>query len=259
MSTNFPASNDSFAAPSAPTTTVLNSAGDSTRNHGQSHQDMGDAIVALEANVPLIGHDHSNTGSRPTQQLKQVNTHQSPDTDSATTAIHHTIGAGANQAAAGNHTHPYPVVPSCQVTIGYPYTIPQNGDTILSWANSVWDTDPAGNMFNPGQPNFITIQTTGKYRVELMSTWQANSSGIRAGKILLNGTSNDKVVVAYNINAAAYFETNLTVGREAQFNAGDTLYVDYYQNSGSALGLVNTIGGTTSHMGNRLIVTWVQP
>lgn len=27
------------------------------------------------------------------------------DTDTAPTAIHHTLGAGANQAAAGNHTH----------------------------------------------------------------------------------------------------------------------------------------------------------
>ena len=27
------------------------------------------------------------------------------DTDSATTALHHTLGTGANQAAAGNHAH----------------------------------------------------------------------------------------------------------------------------------------------------------
>jgi hypothetical protein len=27
------------------------------------------------------------------------------DTDTATTALHHTLGTGANQAAAGNHTH----------------------------------------------------------------------------------------------------------------------------------------------------------
>ncbi|MDP9470144.1 MAG: hypothetical protein M3Q71_05665 [Chloroflexota bacterium] len=31
------------------------------------------------------------------------------DTDAAVTAIHHTLGTGANQAAAGNHTHPAPV------------------------------------------------------------------------------------------------------------------------------------------------------
>jgi hypothetical protein len=35
----------------------------------------------------------------------QANSHASPDTDSATTSLHHTLGTGANQAAAGNHTH----------------------------------------------------------------------------------------------------------------------------------------------------------
>src|SRR5579859_3830704 len=37
--------------------------------------------------------------------LTQANTHASPDTDTATTSLHHTIGGGATQAAAGNHTH----------------------------------------------------------------------------------------------------------------------------------------------------------
>ena len=37
--------------------------------------------------------------------LSQANSHASADTDTATTAIHHTLGTGANQAAAGNHTH----------------------------------------------------------------------------------------------------------------------------------------------------------
>lgn len=40
------------------------------------------------------------------QNLPQSKTHDSPDTDSAPTALHHTLGSGANQAAPGNHTHP---------------------------------------------------------------------------------------------------------------------------------------------------------
>lgn len=52
----------------------------------------------------LTGHDHDGTdGGAP--KLPQANTHESADTDSATTALHHTIGTGANQAAAGNHGH----------------------------------------------------------------------------------------------------------------------------------------------------------
>lgn len=45
--------------------------------------------------------DHDHDGS-PTQQLAQANTHGTPDTDSATSSLHHTLGTGANQAAAGN-------------------------------------------------------------------------------------------------------------------------------------------------------------
>lgn len=53
---------------------------------------------------PATGHDHSGaTGHGPV--LAQANTHGSPDTDSSPTALHHTIGSGANQAAAGNHQH----------------------------------------------------------------------------------------------------------------------------------------------------------
>jgi len=37
--------------------------------------------------------------------LTQARSHDSADTDSSTSAIHHTIGSGANQAAAGNHNH----------------------------------------------------------------------------------------------------------------------------------------------------------
>ena len=35
----------------------------------------------------------------------QANTHDSPDTDTGASSLHHTIGAGTNQAAAGDHTH----------------------------------------------------------------------------------------------------------------------------------------------------------
>lgn len=49
-----------------------------------------------------IGHDHDGT---PESKLAQANTHESPDTDVGTSSLHHTLGTGANQAAAGNHNH----------------------------------------------------------------------------------------------------------------------------------------------------------
>jgi len=51
-----------------------------------------------DARTPL-DHDHSSN------KLVQANTHESPDTDSSASSLHHTLGTGSAQAAAGNHTH----------------------------------------------------------------------------------------------------------------------------------------------------------
>lgn len=108
MPTNYPGSNDIFDVPSSPTTTTLSSQGDSRRNHFQSHKDLGDAVVAVQSNAAPVAHDHSGTEARPTNKLSQANTHQSPDTDTSATALHHTLGSGQFQAAAGNHAHSLP-------------------------------------------------------------------------------------------------------------------------------------------------------
>src|SRR5262245_4228565 len=110
---------DVFTIPTEPEGTPLSSAGTSDHNHPEMHDDMGNAVEALEAWAALRTHDHSgdaaNTGKG--AKLVQANTHQSPDTDTATSAIHHTIGPGGNQAAAGNHAHQYSAI------LGTPYRI----------------------------------------------------------------------------------------------------------------------------------------
>lgn len=66
----------------------------------------GDLVGATEWDEAHDGtndHNHSATGSG--AKLAQANTHESPDTDSGTSSLHHTIGTGATQAAAGNHSH----------------------------------------------------------------------------------------------------------------------------------------------------------
>ncbi|MBI5058950.1 hypothetical protein HZB60_04090 [candidate division KSB1 bacterium] len=52
------------------------------------------AVTAAQAGASPVGHTHV-----------QAESHNAPDTDSAGTALHHTIGGGSNQAAAGNHNH----------------------------------------------------------------------------------------------------------------------------------------------------------
>lgn len=105
MPTNFPGSNDTFDIPSVPTTTALGTPGTSARTHTQNHRDLGDAIVAMQAQATYKAHIHDGATFRNGNQLLQANTHQSPDTDAGTTSLHHTIGAGANQYASGTHTH----------------------------------------------------------------------------------------------------------------------------------------------------------
>jgi hypothetical protein len=71
---------------------------DTTAIHGIT--DTADLVESAD----LHAEDHDHDGA-PTQKLAQANTHQSPDTDTGPTSLHHTIGAGANQSAAGNHAH----------------------------------------------------------------------------------------------------------------------------------------------------------
>lgn len=108
MAVNYPVSIDAFNEPTLPEATPLSEAGTGTRNHVEHHHDIGQAVVQLETNAAQLTHDHSGGSALfHTAKLLQANTHQSPDTDGSTTTLHHTLGRGATQAAAGNHQHDY--------------------------------------------------------------------------------------------------------------------------------------------------------
>jgi hypothetical protein len=68
---------------------------------GKLLKDGGKAVSDLS----LVGHIHNTVDG--STKLLQANTHETPDTDVATSSIHHTIGSSATQAAAGNHGHIY--------------------------------------------------------------------------------------------------------------------------------------------------------
>ncbi len=108
MPTNYPGGTDAFSEPSLPENTTLSSSGSGTRNHTEHHRDLGDAIEAIQAHAAQKTHNHNGgTGATGGPKLVQANTHESADTDASDSSIHHTIGTGAHQAAAGNHTHDY--------------------------------------------------------------------------------------------------------------------------------------------------------
>jgi len=108
VGTSYPLGFDTFIEPTLPEETSLSSAGSGDRNHVEHHRDLGDAVEALEVNAAIKGHDHSGADDRfHGPKLLQANTHQSADTDTGPSAIHHSLGTLPNQAAAGNHTHDY--------------------------------------------------------------------------------------------------------------------------------------------------------
>lgn len=131
MPTDFPTSNDVFTEPSAPASTPLGDAGDSTRNSFEFHKDVGDAIMAMQAEATLAAHSHNGSTFRHGSKLTQANTHENADTDLSPSSIHHTIGTGENQGAAANHTHGAAViwpVGSIFITVvsGNPASSPHN-------------------------------------------------------------------------------------------------------------------------------------
>lgn len=128
MPTNFPASNDVFNVPSVPASTPLGSAGDGSRTHSQHHSDLGDALDAMQIQQTLLAHSHDGVTTRHGVQLLQANTHESVDTDTGPTSIHHTIGSGANQYASGTHTHA--VVATYPVGAFFFAVVPDNPATL---------------------------------------------------------------------------------------------------------------------------------
>lgn len=132
MATSFPAGTDNFNVPNSPGSTALSSAGTGSRNHVQHHRDLGDAIEAMQAQATLLVHSHDGSTARHGEKLDQANTHESADTDSSTSAIHHTLGTGANQAAPGDHS-------------GLPEFASTHAGAVVWPVGSVFMTTVAGN------------------------------------------------------------------------------------------------------------------
>ena len=109
MTSAYPGGTDDFGVPTNPEGTPLSEAGVDGRDHTQLHADTGAAIEKLEQYAAQRTHDHSGDATDTTKgaKLSQANTHQSADTDAGPASLHHTLGIGENQAAAGNHAHDY--------------------------------------------------------------------------------------------------------------------------------------------------------
>ncbi|AEQ21020.1 structural protein [Rhodococcus phage E3] len=172
MPSLYPGANDTFNVPTNSSGTPLSSPGDSSRNHTESHRDHGDAIVKLQENAAVKGHDHSGEGPRPTPKLKQANTHENADTDTVG-GIHHTLGPGSTQAAPGNHKHNY----NSGDIIGAPYLIctsttrpvapilgmkifETDTNQVRTWMRIPPDTEPKWRLTTDGLVPYVKARQT---------------------------------------------------------------------------------------------------
>lgn len=149
MATSYPGGTDDFREPSFPEQTPLSSGGSQPRSHPAHHRDLGDAIEALQAHASQKTHTHDGTNtSTGGSKLDQANTHQGADTDSAPTALHHTLGSGANQAAPGNHAHQNLTVCTSETRPGSPqaghWIWETNTSKLYVWIGTSWQVVVGG-------------------------------------------------------------------------------------------------------------------
>lgn len=226
MPTSYPGGVDNFGVPSLPEQTPLSSAGDSTRNHPELLRDIGDAAEALEANAALKSHDHSGDVAdiHKGVKLAQANTHESVDTDTALTAIHHTLGVGANQAAPGNHVHAYSALTGKPIVTCTSTTRPASPtlglliyelDTyrLRTWAQYPTDTAPSWRFLLGPLPN-IRLRQGAAQQLTYSGTileWREEVED------QYNGFDKDVSLTNVNIKEAGIYQVTAAVQWDPQF------------------------------------------
>jgi len=146
---------------------------------GHTHDYLTQAAADLR--YALLGHTH--TGTVDGVKLAQSNTHESPDTDNAPTALHHTLGTGANQACAGNDT---------RLSDARTPTAHTQGDSTI--------TDPAVSTLTPAA-GAITVAATASAR-RFYADWGSATSGSATVTGLTNG--GEAVSLRYKTTGAGF-------------------------------------------------------
>lgn len=175
---------DNTSDAAKPVSTATQTALDAKANTTHAHviADTTNLQTTLDGKASTV---HSHT---------QAQSHNSADTDTAPTALHHTLGAGANQAATGNHGH-----------TGYLATAGSNVATLPNSATQFIRVDiPDDASPTSGWPdryvNFFNGTRTGyfnEYGEVRARPAKTNTVAIRA-MAHASGTTGDIFQVAHN-------------------------------------------------------------
>lgn len=131
-----------------------------------------------------------------------------------------------------------PASPSCRAVLGSNQSIAAT-DVVAGtgWAA----TDDRLGWFTAGNPCYITVSLTGYYLFCFHANATGPTSGIFAGKIMLNSTSVvTSIATAVNVYASAGEGPVIDVIRPRwKLNAGDRLYWSTYTQSAATLSASN--------------------
>ena len=98
--------------------------------------------------------------------------------------------------------------------------------------NEIYDT---GGCHNGTYTERLTVPYAGLYVFYLNVEWQVNTTGLRAIRAIHSSSGNCIAITSTNANTASIHYMNLT--GVYQLAAGDYIYFQAYQNSGSTLNL----------------------
>lgn len=110
--------------------------------------------------------------------------------------------------------------------------------TAVSYSSSEdWDTD--GMHSTTVNPSRFTATTAGRYLVSAHMSFEANASGRRSVRTLVNGTDSDLLASVSPVSGSA---TVVNVSQTLALSAGDYVEFQVYQSSGGALNVASSQG-----------------
>lgn len=194
-------------------------------HHAQGHT-LASHSTKAHSELSSIGTDdhhakgHAHNAADGTAKLTQGNSHESADTDSAGLSLHHTLGAGATQAAAGNHSH------------SHSHAIPVLGnlDNTVAASTTRYVSIQAGGALDSSEANarvyFSMAGTLKNWRLRTTTAQSANNSFVLT--VYKNGIAGAlAITIAAGAAAGAFSDLTNTIA----VGAGDEVSLEFKNNA----------------------------